>query len=116
VAGVILIVGVGVDDHVGARRETSIEPGEEGRGEALIPGEAYDVVDTALARDPRRVIVTAVVDDEPLYRVKPRHLAWQRRERDAERASLVETRDLDDELHGRPSRGAALHPTTWPEH
>ena len=58
----------------------------------------HDVIDAVRARDLRRAIGAAVVDDQPLDDVDAGHLARQLGKRDRERLGLVEARDLDDEL------------------
>ena len=75
VAAVVLVVGVGVDDHVGAELERGVEPGLEARGEPLVVREPHDVVDAVLARDLDRAVGRAVVDDQPLDRLEALDLA-----------------------------------------
>ena len=81
VAAEVLVVGVGVDDHVGAELQAGVEAGLEGRGEALVVGQPDDVVDAVLARDLDRAVGRAVVDHEPLDRVEAVDLARQVGER-----------------------------------
>ena len=50
VVGGVLVVGVGVDDDVGAQLEPGVEAGLERGGQALVVGEPDDVVDAQLAR------------------------------------------------------------------
>ena len=71
VVGGVLVVGVGVDDHVGAELEAGVEAGLEGVGEALVVGELHDVVDAELPGDLDRAVGGAVVDDQPLDDVEP---------------------------------------------
>ena len=52
-ARVVLVVGVGVDDHVGAELEAGVEAGLEAGGQALVVRQPDDVVDAVLARRPR---------------------------------------------------------------
>ena len=96
---VVLVVGVGVDDHVGAELQARVQAGLEARGEALVVGEADDVVDAQLARHLDRAVGRAVVDHEPLHLVDAGKLARQVGERRRQRQLLVEARDLDDQLH-----------------
>ena len=72
VAPVVLVVGVGVHDHVGAELEAGVEPGLERGGQAAIVGEPDDVVHAVLARHLHRAVGRAVVDHEPLHGVHPR--------------------------------------------
>ena len=74
---VVLVVGVGVDDHVGAELERRVQARLEARGEALVVGEPDDVVDAVLARHLDRAVGRAVVDDQPLDGVEAGHLARQ---------------------------------------
>ena len=57
------------------------------------------MIDTMSARDRDRVIGRTVIDDQPLHDVEPLHLARQVGERARQLLGLVETGDLDDELH-----------------
>ena len=79
-------------------------PGLEAGGEALVVREPDDVVDAVLARDLDRAVGRAVVDDQPLDRLEPRHLARKIAQRDREGVLLVQARDLDDQLHGGRGR------------
>ena len=101
---VVLVVGVGVDDHVGAELERRVEPGLEARGEPLVVGQAHDVVDAVRARHLDGAVGRAVVDDQPFDALEARHLARKVGQRDRERLLLVQARDLDDQLHRRAKR------------
>ncbi len=99
VRAVVLVVGVGVDDHVGAELQGGVDAGLEARREALVVGQAHEVVDAVGARDGDRLVGRAVVDDQPLDDVESVHLAGQVGERLGKLVCLVEAGDLDDELH-----------------
>ena len=58
-----------------------VEPGLEGRRQALVVRQPDDVVDAVLARDLDGAVGGAVVDDEPLDRVDARDLAREVGER-----------------------------------
>ena len=62
----VLVVGVGVDDEVGARLEARVDAGLERRRQPLVAAQPDDVVDAAGARDVRRPVARPVVDDEHL--------------------------------------------------
>ena len=100
VGAAVLVVGVGVDDDVGAELEAGVEPGLEAGGEALVVGQADDVLDPALARDLDRAVGRAVVDDQQLDLVDAVDCAGQVGDRRRQRRLLVEAGDLDDQLHG----------------
>ena len=66
VLAAVLVVGVGVDDHVGAQLQRRIEAGLEGGREPLVVGQPDDVLDPVLARHLDRAVGGAVVDHQPL--------------------------------------------------
>jgi hypothetical protein len=72
VGRVVLVVGVGVDDQVGAQLEARVEPRLERGREALVVRKADDVLDAVRARDLDGPVGRAVVDDQPLDRVDAR--------------------------------------------
>ena len=81
VLALVLVVRVGVDDHVGAELQAGVEAGLERGREALVVGQADDVVDAVGARHLDRAVGRAVVDDQPFDRVEPRDLPRQMAER-----------------------------------
>ena len=50
VAAVVLVVGVGVDDDVGAELQARVQAGLEAGGQALVVRQPHDVVDSVGAR------------------------------------------------------------------
>ena len=98
---VVLVVGVGVDDHVGAELQRRVDARLEAGRQALVVGQAHEVVDAVRARDLDRRVGRAVVDHQPLDLVEAVELARQVGERLRQLLRLVEAGDLDDELHGR---------------
>jgi len=92
---------VGVDDHVGPELERRVDARLEGRGQALVVGQAHEVVDAVRSRDRDRLVRGAVVDDQPLDRVEALHRPRQVLKRPRQLLRLVEAGDLDDELHRR---------------
>src|SRR5688572_11953220 len=65
-AGVVLIVAVGIDDDIGAEREARIETSAEGAGQPLVVGVADDMVDAKLACDRHGPVARPIVNDENL--------------------------------------------------
>jgi hypothetical protein len=104
VGAVVLVVRVGVDDHVGAQLEPRVQSGLEAGGQPLVVGQADDVVDAVVLGDLDRVVGRAVVDDQPFDRVEPLDRARELGERGGELLLLVVTGNLDDELHGHGAR------------
>ena len=101
----VLVVGVGVDDDVGAQAQAGVEAGHEAGGQPLAPREAHHVVGAVRARDLRRAVGGAVVDDQHLDHVDARGSArGMARERLGQRRLLVQARDLDDQLHASRER------------
>ena len=72
VAAVVLVVGVGVDDDVGAELEAGVEARLEAGGQPLVVRQLDDVVDAVGAGDLDRAVGRAVVDDQPLDGVEAR--------------------------------------------
>ena len=106
VAAVVLVVGVGVDDHVGAELQAGVEPGLEAGGQALVVRQLDDVVDAVGARDLDRAVGRAVVDDQPLDHVEALDRSREVGERRRAADLLVEAGDLDDQLHRERKRAA----------
>jgi hypothetical protein len=97
----VLVVRVGVDDHVGAELERRVEPSLEGRGQALVGGQPHQVVHTVPASHLDRSVGRPVVHDQPLDPIEPSYLARQLGKQPGEQLLFVETGDLDDQLHPR---------------
>src|SRR5579862_2327364 len=102
VGALVLVVGVGIDDHVGPQLEPRIQAGLEGRCETLVVGQAHDVIDAVAARHLDRLVARPIVDHQPLHDVEARHLAGKPAQGQRQLIFLVEAGDLDDQLH-RPN-------------
>ncbi len=114
VLAAVLVVGIGVDDHVGAQAERGVDAGGERRGEPAVVGKAHDVVHSELHRPFARSVGAPVVDDEDLDLVDPVHHARQIRHGLREVIALVIAGNLDDELHdaaGEPRIVTTRSPT-----
>ena len=97
--GVILVVGIGVDDDVGAEPQRLLDPRHKGFREPVIIGETKDMVCPGGFRDLGGAVRRAVVDHQPLDAVEACDLARQRGQRLGQLLRLVEARDLDNQLH-----------------
>ena len=103
----VLVVGVGVDDDVGAQAQRGVEAGHEAGGQALAAREAHDVVGAVRARhlgrasrvEPSSMTSTSTSST-------PGDVAGDRAERLGQRGLFVEAGDLDDQLH---SAGTVAH-------
>jgi hypothetical protein len=101
VLAAVLVVGVGVDDDVGAEAHARVEAGHVHGREAAVAREAEHVVHADLRGVLGGAVGAAVVDDEDLDAVDAREAARQVGEGLPEVVPLVEAGDLDEELHGR---------------
>jgi hypothetical protein len=110
IGAAVLVVGVGVDDDVGAQFQAGVEARLEAGREALVVGQADDVLDPAFAGHLDRAVSAAVVDHQQLHLVDAGHLARQVGDRRGQRRLLVEARDLDDQLHRRAAQGIKIRP------
>ena len=99
VARVVLVVAVGVHNHVGAHAQCCVETARERHGEPLVLREAHDGVGAVVAGHLHRVIGGAVVDDQPQHLAEAVHLARQCAQGCSQRLCLVEAGDLDDQPH-----------------
>ena len=98
VVGAVLVVRVGVHDHVGAELEAGVDSGLERDGEALVRVEADDVVHSEVAGDLRGSVGRPIVNDEPLHLVEARNLPRQVADGGGQGGLLVEAGNLDDQL------------------
>ena len=99
IRAVVLVVGVGVDDHIRAQLQRRVDASLKTGGEALVVGQPHDVVDAVLARHRDRRVGRAVVDHEPLDDIETVDCARQVGERLRKLVRLVPAGDLDDQLH-----------------
>ena len=79
VGALVLVVGVGVDDHVGAELQARVQARLKRRCQALVVGQPDDVVDSVrLARlDRPSVEPSSMISHSTAS--KPSHSPWQRR-------------------------------------
>jgi hypothetical protein len=77
VAAEVLVVGVRVDDDVGAQLQRRVEPRLERGGQAPVVGEPHHVLDAVLARHLDRPVAGTVVDHQPLDLIDALDLARQ---------------------------------------
>ena len=111
----VLVVGVGVHDHVGAELQRGVHAGLECARQPLVVRQAHDVADAVGARDGDRVIARPVVDHENLDRIEPGKLAGEVGERRRKLLRLVLAGNLDDQLHRvRPSVSVHDGAVNWP--
>jgi hypothetical protein len=104
VGSAILIVGVEVDDDVGAESHRGAQAENEHPRQSLIATQAQNVLDPG---EPRRVggaVGRAVVDDEDFDLVDPCDLARHVGNDLRQVLRLVEAGNLHDELHRAPPR------------
>ena len=97
----VLVVGVGVDHHVGAQAQRGVEAGLEGVGEAAVHRVADDVLHPQGPGHLGGPVPAAVVDHQDLDSVDALDLPGDRRQRQGQGPLFVVAGDLYDELHRR---------------
>ena len=95
----VLVVGIGVDDQVGAGGQRSLQPGLKRRRQPAVAFLPDDVLHAELPRDLSRPIGAAVVDHQILDLVHARQGPRQLSQGQGEGLCLVVARDLDDQFH-----------------
>ena len=112
----VLVVGVGVDDHVGAEPQPCVEAGgERGRQPAIaIVARSRDRRRATCATSTVRSLLPSSITSHSTTS-KPVDLTGQVGHRLRQRRFLVEARDLDDQLH-RSGHRAAIVPSPTAEH
>jgi hypothetical protein len=94
-----LVVGVGIDDDVGAEAQTIVDAGLIGVGEASPGRVADDMIDAGGTGDGHGIVGAAVVDEQDLDHINARDLAGDIADHLGNGFCFIERRDLDDELH-----------------
>jgi hypothetical protein len=100
----VLVVGVGVDDDVGAELQARVEAGHEAAGETLVPGKAQDVIGSIGEGHLPGAVLRTVIDHEHQDFVDSLDPPGNGAQRRRERFFLVQAGDLDNELHAREGR------------
>ena len=105
----ILAIGIGVDDDVCASGQRRINAALECSCKTAVAAVMDDVVYPEPARDIGGAIVAAIVNHQHFDNVHPGQAPGQGNQRVRQAFSLVETRDLDDQLrHLCPTFGEVL--------
>ncbi len=95
----VLIVGVGVDDDVGAQVQGVLQAGYEGAGQTLILPQAEDVVHTVGLCNLSSTVCAPIVDHQQLNALHPRQRLGKILECSGQGALFVVAWNLDDKLH-----------------
>jgi hypothetical protein len=102
VAAVILVIGVGVDDDVGALGQRPVEPRAEGRGKPAVGPVLDDVADAEAGGNLGGGVAAAVVDDQIFDLVDAFDRLRLGGDGRRQMIAFVEARNLDDQLHWPP--------------
>jgi hypothetical protein len=94
----ILVIGIGVDDEVGALAQRGVDTGRERGGQAALAIEADHMMHAMRVRDVRGPVGGPVVDDQVFDHVDARQRSRQIGQCRRQRGGLVQTRNLDDEF------------------
>lgn len=103
-SAVVLIVSIGVHDHVCPGSEARFDADRKRLRESSILGQADHMIGTMPGCYLAGAVCRAVVDNENLDRVEPVDRARKRGECRGQRFRFVEAWNLDDQLHVRSSR------------
>lgn len=99
VSGIVLIVGIRIDDYVGPLPYTCVQAQHKNLCQSLISGVTDDMINTVIDCDLAGCIRTAVINDQPFHLVEARHLSGQFRECEGQGFFFVITGDLYYQLH-----------------
>ena len=66
----VLIISIGVSDHIRAKPQASVEPCHEIMGKTLIVGVANDMVNIIFPSNINCLILAAIINNQPLDRIK----------------------------------------------
>jgi hypothetical protein len=98
IAGIVLVVSIGIDDDVRAVPERKINPCLESGGQTAVAAMANNMVCSTRACDGGGAVLAAVINDKNFNHINSGNAARYRCKRGRERILLVEARDLDDEF------------------
>jgi hypothetical protein len=96
----VLVIGVGINDDIGAELEGGVDPYHERNSQPLVFLEDYDVAHAEFFRKIGSTVRTPVVDDEDLDALDPWNLSREPDQSLLQVLALVKTGDLNDEFHG----------------
>ncbi len=98
-AGVILVVRIAIDDDIGAALQTGLKPGHEGAREALVAGDAHDMIGAIGGGDFRGSIVRPIIDHQRFNDIDASDDFRDRGQSVRDLVRFVEAGDLNDEFH-----------------
>ncbi len=96
VGGIILIVGIRVDDDVRTFRQTPLQPRHEGIGKAAIDRQVHDMIHAMRPCDLNRAVGAAIVDDQPFDLVHTGNFPGQGGQRLGQGLFFIQARNLDN--------------------
>src|SRR3954454_3158599 len=110
----ILVVGVGIYNDVGTKRDAAVESGAKGARQTDIDLVAQDVLDPELASDIGSTVARTVIDDQNLDHVDAGNGTRNVPHRFGQGQFLIVTRDLHDQLHANfPSGSCRFNTGAW---
>ncbi len=96
----VLVVGVGIDNDVGAEAQARVDAGLVGICQAAPGGVTDDVIDPGSPGAGHGLVGATVVDEQYFDDVDARDTAWHVADDFGDGFFFVERRDLDNQLHG----------------
>ncbi len=99
ILGAVLVIGVGVDNHIRAQPQAGIQAVGESLGQAQVPAEVHNMVSTGLTCGFGGVIRAAIIHHQDLYAVKTCHRFRKLRQGLGEDLRFVVAWNLNDQFH-----------------
>jgi len=95
----ILVVGIGIDDDIGAFGQRLVDPRLESRRKSAVGPVPDNMIDTEPARGAAGIVIAAIVDDQDFDTIDAINLARQGNQRFGQACRLIIAGNLDDQLH-----------------
>ncbi|MNV69901.1 hypothetical protein D3C71_1628330 [compost metagenome] len=96
ILGVVLVVGIGIDNNVCAQTQACIQPGHKTPCQSLVARMPHNVIHTVFPCNAYGVVGAAIINDEPFHHIKTLYLPRQVFEGYGQGARFVQARYLDD--------------------
>ena len=96
VLGLILVVCVGVDDHIRPEPQCFPDAVAEGIGQTTVSTDFQDMVNPMIFGHFHCAVSAAIINDHPQNSVETLYLSWQLPQRDRQALFLIQARYLYD--------------------
>lgn len=99
IGGVVLVIGVSIDDEVRAEPQAGLQPGGKGGRQPGVMRQPQHMIHLTVLRGLRGAVSAAVIDHQQLHLIDPVDAARQLHHRLRQRFGFVIAGDLDNEFH-----------------